>query len=148
MIIGRKSATAVKALLAGLVLLAFGVPRAMAGTEMNDSKDMKGLTPPACNPLDKDWTLEIGSGATFSNVRSGQPNQAYTIVPIDLTASLRLDDIGLDNMAGGIFRGYSEFFFRGEYEQIVRGAGKPLRGIDGRPPLQLCAAGLEDHSLH
>jgi opacity protein-like surface antigen len=127
--IGRKPATAVKAILAGLVLLSLGVPAAMAGTEMKDSKDMKGITPPQCDPLSKDWTLELGSGATFSNVRSGQPNQAYTIVPIDLTASLRLDDVGLDNMAGGIFRGYSEFFFRGEYEQIVRGPENHYEGL-------------------
>ena len=119
--IGCKPATAVKAMLAALVLVSLGVPHALAGTEMKDSKDMKGITPPECNPLDKDWTLEIGSGTTFSNVRSGQPNQAYTIVPIDLTASLKLDDVSLDNFAGGFLRGYSEFFFRGQYQQIVRG---------------------------
>jgi opacity protein-like surface antigen len=127
--IGRKPALVAKAILAGMVLLSLGVPAAMAGTEMNDSKDLKSTTSTQCNPLDKDWTLELGSGATFSNVRSGQPNQAYTIVPIDLTASLRLDDVGLDNMAGGIFRGYSEFFFRGQYEQIVRGPENHYEGL-------------------
>jgi opacity protein-like surface antigen len=127
--IGRLSATAVKAMLATVVLLALGAPRATAGTEMNDSKDMKGITPPACNPLDKDWTLELGSGVSFSNVRSGEPNKAYTIVPIQLTASLKLDDVSLDNMAGGVFRGYSEFWFRGQYDQIVRGPETHYEGL-------------------
>jgi hypothetical protein len=127
--IGRLSATAVKAMLATVVLLALGAPRATAGTEMKDSKDMKGITPPACNPLDKDWTLELGSGVSFSNVRSGEPNRPYTIVPIQLTASLKLDDVSLDNMAGGIFRGYSEFWFRGQYDQIVRGPETHYEGL-------------------
>jgi opacity protein-like surface antigen len=124
--IGR---TAVKAMLAALVLLALGVPRAMAGTEMSDSKDMKGITPPACNFLDKDWTVELGSGVSFSNVRSGEPNRPYTIVPIQATLSLKLDDVSLDNMAGGIFRGYSEFYFRGQYDQIVKGPENHYEGI-------------------
>ncbi len=124
--IGR---TAVKAMLAALTLLALGLPRVMAGTEMNDSKDMKGITPPACNFLDKDWTVELGSGVSWSNVRSGEPNRPYTIVPIQLTASLKLDDVSLDNMAGGIFRGYSEFFFRGQYDQIVHGPETHYEGL-------------------
>jgi opacity protein-like surface antigen len=127
--IGCKPATAAKAILASMVLLALCAPRATAGTTMSDSKDMKGITPPVCDQLDHDWTVELGSGATFSNVRSGEPNRAYTIVPIDLTASLKLDDVSLDNVAGGIFRGYSEFFFQGQYEQIVRGPEHHYEGI-------------------
>jgi opacity protein-like surface antigen len=117
--------TIVKAI-AACIAVAFCLPNAIAGTEMSNSKDMKELAPPAC---DHDWTLEIGSGATFSNVRSGQPNVAYTIVPIDLTASLKLDDVSLDNVAGGVFRGYSEFFFRGQFQQIVRGPENHYAGI-------------------
>jgi hypothetical protein len=100
--------------------IALSLTHLTAGPETTtDSKDMKGMTPP---PVDnKCWTLELGSGVLFSNVRSGQPNQAYTIVPIDLTASLKLDDVSLDHELGGILRGYSEFWFRGNYEQIVRG---------------------------
>jgi opacity protein-like surface antigen len=96
------------------VLTALSLPRAMAGTEM------KEITPPACGS-EKDWTIELGSGVGWSNVRSGQPNQAYTIVPVSLTASLKLDDVSLDNFLGGWLRGYSEFYFQGDYEQIVRG---------------------------
>jgi opacity protein-like surface antigen len=112
------------ALLTCLALLAtLALPRAVAGT------DMKEITPPTCTSCDKDWTIELGSGVGWSNVRSGQPNQAYTIVPITLTASLKLDDVSLDNFAWGIFRGYSEFYFEGQYEQIVHGPENHYEGI-------------------
>lgn len=110
-----------------VLALALSVPHAWAGTEMNSPKDMKGMTPPECG--DKDWTLELGSGVSWSNVRSGQPNQAYTVVPINLTASLKLDDVSLDNMWGGILRGYSEFYFSGQYEQIVHGPEDHYEGL-------------------
>ena len=106
--------------------LAFTLSRAVAGTEMSDSKSMTGMNPPTCG--EKNWTLELDSGVTFSNVRSGQPNQAYTIVPIDLTASLKLDDVSLDHFLGGFLRGYTEFVFRGQYEQIVRGPENHYEG--------------------
>jgi opacity protein-like surface antigen len=114
-------------ILTACIALALGQPHANAGTEMTSSKDMKGMTPPECGP--HDWTLELGSGASWSNVRSGQPNQSYTIVPINLTASLKLDDVSLDNMWGGVLRGYSEFFFRGQYEQIVHGPENHYEGL-------------------
>jgi opacity protein-like surface antigen len=106
------------------ILVAFSLPRAMAGTEM------QGVTPPATSDVsEKDWTLELGAGGSWSNVRSGQPNQAYTVVPISLSASLKLDDVSLDNFLGGWLRGYSEFFFRGDYEQIVHGPENHFEGI-------------------
>lgn len=115
-----------KAALACLaVVTALSLPRVMAGTDMRDSKQM---TPPSCCS-EKDWTIELGSGVSFSNVRSGQPNQAYTVVPISLTASLKVDDVSLDNYLGGVLRGYTEFFFRGDYEQIVRGPENHYEGI-------------------
>jgi hypothetical protein len=103
-----------------------------AGTEMapaHDSKDMKELSPPACGGCEKDWTIELGSGALWSNVRSGEPNRSYTIVPISLTASLKLDDVSLDQPLWGILRGYSEFFFRGDYDQIVHGPENHYEGL-------------------
>ncbi len=105
------------------LLTALPVSRAMAGS------DMKEITPPACGCAEKDWTLELGAGVSWSNVRSGQPNQAYTIVPIDISASLKLDDVSLDDVAWGIFRGYSEFFFRGDYGQILHGPENHYEGI-------------------
>jgi len=117
-----------KVLLACVAFLAIlALPRAIAGT------DMQGITPPSCSSSgscsEKDWTIELGSGVSWSNVRSGQPNQAYTVVPISLDASLKLDDVSLDNFLGGWLRGYSEFFFRGDYEQIVHGPETHFEGI-------------------
>ena len=96
-----------KVILTCLALLtALALPRAMAGT------DMQGMTPPSCcGCSEKAW----------SNVRSGEPNQAYTLVPLSLTASLKLDDVSLDHFLGGWLRGYSEFYFQGDYDQIVHG---------------------------
>jgi opacity protein-like surface antigen len=112
------------------LFMAFGLgagARAVAGTDMQTKPDMKGMTPQLAT--ESDWTLELGSGVTWSNVRSGQPNQAYTILPISLTASLRLDDVGLDNYLGGWLRGYSEFFFRGDYDDILHGPETHYEGF-------------------
>jgi opacity protein-like surface antigen len=110
------------------VVALLALPRATAGTEMKqvDPKDVQ-CTDKCCS--EKDWTIELSSGASWSNVRSGQPNQAYTLVPIQLTASLKLDDVSLDNFAWGIFRGYSEFYFSGQYEQIVHGPENHYEGL-------------------
>jgi opacity protein-like surface antigen len=106
------------------------VPRAFAGTEMapvtTDTKSM-ACTDKCCS--EKDWTIELGTGVSFSNVRSGQPNQAYTVIPISLTASLKVDDVSLDTFLGGFLRGYTEFYFRGDYEQIVHGPENHYEGI-------------------
>ena len=67
--------------------------------DSGDAKDMKELTPPPSG--EKDWTLELGSGALWSNVRTSD-DKAYAIIPISLTASLKLDDVGLDHELGGV----------------------------------------------
>ncbi len=105
------------------VVMSFATVR--AGT------DMKEVTPPAVGqqPEPKDWTLEVGSGVAFSNVRVGPPNKGYTLVPATLCASLKLDDVGLDNFLGGWLRGYSEFFFRGDYDFITHGPENHYTGI-------------------
>ena len=122
-----------KVLLLAFIAAATPLAAVQAGTEMagtpGDSKDMKSVTPAPCGCTDHDWTLELGSGAFWSNVRSGQPNQAYTIIPITLTASLKIDDVSLDNELGGVLRGYTEFFFRGEYDQIVHGPENHYEGL-------------------
>lgn len=119
----RLRAAGVKTLLTCLAAgMALSLPRAMAGSEMTPAAQMS-----CCS--DKDWTLELGSGVGFSNVRSGQPNQAYTIIPTSLTASLKLDDVSLDNFLGGFLRGNSEFYFRGDYAEIVRGPENHYEGV-------------------
>jgi opacity protein-like surface antigen len=114
-----------RAALAALAV-ALAVPHALAGTEMKDSKDMKGMIPPECGP--KDWTLEVGSGVEWSNVRAG-PYQGYTLVPVELTASLAVDDVSLDHFMGGWLRGYTEFEFRGQYDAITLGPESRYSGI-------------------
>jgi len=99
-------------------LLACAIPAARAGTEMSDTKDMKGVTPPECGT--KDWTIELGSGVEWSNVRAGTYD-GYRIEPIELTAALAVDDVSLDHFLGGVFRGYTEFLFRGQYDVIDKG---------------------------
>jgi opacity protein-like surface antigen len=115
--------------------MALSLTNLIAGTDMapaTDGKDMKAISPQHCY-TEKDWTLELGSGVAFSNVRSGQPNQAYTIIPVTLTASLKIDDVSLDQELWGILRGYTEFFFRGEYGQIVRGPETHYEGMMAGP---------------
>jgi opacity protein-like surface antigen len=112
-----------------IVAVALSLTSAIAGTVRDDSgdaKDMKGVIPPPCG--EKDWTLELGSGGLWSNVRNDD-DKAYTIIPISLTASLRLDDVSLDRELGGILRGYSEFFFRADYDQIVHGPETHYEGV-------------------
>jgi opacity protein-like surface antigen len=113
------------------IVVAFSLPRAVAGTELKD------ITPPACGTgtccMDRDWTIELGTGAAWSNVRNGQPNQAYTLIPVTLTASLKIDDVSLDNFLGGWLRGYTEFYFQGEYQDIVRGPENHLEGLMAGP---------------
>jgi len=103
-------------------LLALAAPDALAGTELAQPA-------PATLVTEKEWTLELGSGVAWSNVRSGQPNQAYTIVPVSLTASLALDDVSLDHFLGGWLRGYSEFYFRGDYAVIAHGPEHHYEGL-------------------
>jgi opacity protein-like surface antigen len=104
-------------------VLALSVSSAMAGT------DMKEITPPATGTSEKDWTVELASGSLFSNVRDPAPVEGYTLIPIVFTASLKLDDVGLDNYLGGWLRGYSEFYFSGGYYQIVSGPEDHFEGI-------------------
>jgi opacity protein-like surface antigen len=109
--------------------VALSLTSAIAGTVPSnpaDAKDMKGVIPPPCGK--SDWTLELGSGGLWSNVRNDD-DKAYTIIPINLTASLRLDDVSLDHELGGILRGYSEFFFRADYDQIVHGPETHYEGV-------------------
>jgi opacity protein-like surface antigen len=99
---------------------------AFAGTEVKTT-DMKEITPPAVG-TEKDWTMELGTGVLFSNVRVNTP-ASYTMIPVNVTASLKLDDIGNDNFLGGIFRGYTEFYFNGGYFGIASGPESRYAGI-------------------
>ncbi|MCE0522722.1 MAG: acyloxyacyl hydrolase [Methylacidiphilales bacterium] len=119
---GRKPGKLGVSLTCLALVMAFSFSRAFAGTDMNE------ITPPACNS-EKDWTIEIASGVAWSNVRDAPPVKPYELVPINLTASLKLDEVGLDNFLGGWLRGYSEFYFSGEYQQIVYGPENHFEGL-------------------
>ena len=105
-----------------LALLALST-NGFAGT---DSKEMASITPPPCDQ--KDWSVELGSGMMWSNVRTDEP-ASYQVVPIDLTAGLAVDEVSLDNFAGGIFRGYTEFVFRAQYLDVTKGPENHFEGI-------------------
>lgn len=113
-------------LTAAAAVLALSVSSVLAGTDSKDLKEIKEVPITSCS--DKDWTLELGSGVSWSNVRTSG-DASYTFIPINLTASLKLDEIGNDQFLGGIFRGYSEFYFRGDYDQIVHGPENWIAGI-------------------
>jgi opacity protein-like surface antigen len=113
--------------MAAVMVLALAAPLSFAGTDMIDAKDMKGVTPPECSAT-KDWSIELGSGVMWSNVRTDEP-ASYRIVPIDLTAALAVDDVSLDHFLGGIFRGYTEFQFRGQYMDITKGPENRFAGL-------------------
>lgn len=121
-----RGATKDLGLLAATLLVALSfAPNAQAGT---DAKDMKDIAVPAAVTEDKDWSIELGSGVLFSNVRATE-NSSYTIVPISLTASLAVDDVSNDKILGGILRGNTEFFFRGDYDDIVHGPETHYAGV-------------------
>ncbi len=110
------------------LLLALGAVNAVAGPSgpmVATKSDMKDMAPPM---VDKDWTIELGSGVSFSNVRSTN-NASYTIVPATLTASLKLDDVSNGDFLDGIFRGNTEFFFRNDFATIPRGPENYYEGL-------------------
>ncbi len=87
---------------------------------------------PACTASEKDWSIEIATGAAFSNVRESHLD-GYTIVPVTATAALKIDDVSLDNVAWGILRGYTEFLFQGYYNDIVHGPEDHIFGANFGP---------------
>jgi len=114
-----------KFLLLLAIVTGLSLSSAVAGTETKT--DMKEIARPAVTSQ-KDWTIELGSGCLFSNVRVNGP-ASYTMVPINLTASLKLDDVSLDHFLGGWLRGYSEFYFNGGYFDIVSGPENRYAGV-------------------
>ncbi len=85
-----------------------------------DTKDIAVNTSNTSAKPDKDWTLEAGSGVTWSNVRASG-YEGYTIIPSFISASLKLTDVSNDQFCNGIFRGNAEFFFRLDGAAIVHG---------------------------
>jgi hypothetical protein len=80
---------------------------------------------------DKDWSLELGSGYLISDVRTDLPG--YDLAPAFLMASTKIDDVSLDNFCHGVFRGYTEFFFKGFGIGVLHGTESRFVGIDLGP---------------
>lgn len=92
-----------------------------AEADVSPPVGVKSMTAPAdSSSVPYDWCAELSSGVAFGNIRD-ESLDGHTTVPINLTISLPLDEVSLDDFAGGYFRGYTEFLFRG-MGQVVSGA--------------------------
>ncbi|HEY8965777.1 MAG TPA: acyloxyacyl hydrolase [Candidatus Methylacidiphilales bacterium] len=83
-------------------------------------------------PVEKDWSVEVGSGAQFSNVRESNLD-GYTMVPAFVTVAYKIDDVSLDKPLGGLLRGYTEFLFQGSSYAITSGNESRLLGANFGP---------------
>jgi hypothetical protein len=85
-------------------------------------------------PVEKDWRIELNSGVLFSNVREDNDSETgYTLIPNALTAGMRLDDVSLDNVMGGVLRGNMEFIFRADGIAVTHGPESRLLGLSVGP---------------
>ena len=109
-------------------------PLAHAGPDAGATKETpKEIAVIKTNKADeKEWSIEVGSGAQFSNIRSSRLDN-YSLVPAFLTASFKVDDVSLDNVLGGVFRGYTEFLFQGSGYAITSGRESELLGANFGP---------------
>lgn len=112
--------------------LCFSTLTLVAGEDTKDLKGAKDIGVEVAAPSDKDWSIELGSGVLFSNIRTGNGNN-YSMVPIQLAGVLKIDDVSLDNVAGGVFRGNTEFLFRADFYQVTFGQENRLAGVSVGP---------------
>lgn len=107
---------------------------AIAGDKVADPKeiDNKKMVETCGSGDEKNWATELSTGVLFSNVRS---SSAYntTLVPVQLAGVMKIDDVSLDDFAGGVFRGNTEFLFRGDFYQTIWGRENHLGGISVGP---------------
>jgi len=104
--------------------------------QADDSLPMKprfhATTPTVKTPeLNYDWSIETGSGILLGDVRTDL--KGYTMVPAFLTGSMKMDDVSLDNLMGGIFRGYTEFMFTAYGMAITDGYESRFVGMQYGP---------------
>ncbi len=95
-----------------------------------DSK-VKEKIPEVRTSDDKDWSIEVGSGMLWSDVRTDLPG--YTLIPASLSAALKVDDVSNDEFLGGAFRGNTEFFFTGLGIAVLHGTESRFAGIQVGP---------------
>lgn len=114
-------------------LMASAIVPAMAGDKVADNKEIDNKkVVEYSGSKESNWATELSSGVLFSNVRS---STAYntTLVPVQLAAVMKIDDVSLDEFAGGVFRGNTEFLFRGDFYQTAWGRENHLGGLSVGP---------------
>ncbi len=116
------------------LLFLFGLLALLPLSNLNGDDSLKSGPQPASSDQEdeKEWSAELGSGVLFSNVRVSSLD-AYTLVPIDFTASLAVDEVSLDDFWGGIFRGNTEFIFRGFGMAVTTGTESRIVGFNVGP---------------
>ncbi len=107
--------------------------------EASSSSRMKSQPSLKKDADEKEWTIELGSGMLWSDVRTDL--LGYTLVPAELTASTAVDEISLDKFLGGCLRGNTEFFFRGEGMAVLHGIESRFVGINLGPRYNFCQPG-------
>jgi hypothetical protein len=75
-----------------------------------------------------DWTVEVGTGASFSNVRD-QDRDRYTLLMSDLCFSYALDEVSLKDWR----RGYTEWVVQANANAVLHGPENHLFGINFGP---------------
>jgi opacity protein-like surface antigen len=80
---------------------------------------------------DYDLSLETGTGILISDIRTD--NKGYTLIPAELTLSLKLDEISMEKELDGFFRGYSEFVFRAYGMAVKNGIEERFVGMQYGP---------------
>ncbi len=85
----------------------------------NSSSDVTG-------PVTR-WSLELGSGATFSNVRDRTLDN-YTLVPIELTLSRTFEHEFLTDSFNGALKGRFEASLGGYYSVVATGVEHYIAG--------------------
>lgn len=78
---------------------------------------------------EKEWAIELASGAIFSNVRNPDLD-GYTLVPARFVAALKLDEESDDE---GWWRGYTEFLFGATGMWIAHGPESYIWGANFGP---------------
>jgi len=78
---------------------------------------------------EKEWAIEIASGALFSNIRNSELD-GYTLIPARFIAVLRLDD---DSDDEGWWRGYTEFLFGATGMWVADGPESQILGANFGP---------------
>jgi hypothetical protein len=80
------------------------------------------------------WRVEAGSGALVSSVmNSAEKSGGHTLVPLNIAGVLRIDEVSLDNVLGGVLRGHTEMLFRGDYYQGLHGVENRMIGFNVGP---------------